>query len=161
MTIAKLKTKFTTCASVAQAPNIGDHHLPSAASAALATSDTMSRKPMPMIMLNDSSRTRSMLKTPLLRVRAGARQMRSSASCSSPKTVVAPTISNAMPTTVATMPSVGLLTACSMPCTAAAPCSPMRPESCAKISPRAASCPKTRPATAITISSSGAMENTV
>jgi hypothetical protein len=37
----------------------------------------------------------------------------------------------------------------------------MSPESCAKISPRAASWPNTSPATAITMSSSGAMENTV
>ena len=77
VTIAKLKTKFTACASVAQPPNIGAHHLPSAASAALAISDTISRKPMPITMLKDSSRTRTMLQTPLLSSRAGARQMRS------------------------------------------------------------------------------------
>ena len=40
VTIAKLKRKFTACARVAQPPNIGAHHLPNAARAALAISDT-------------------------------------------------------------------------------------------------------------------------
>ena len=59
------------------------------------------------------------------------------------------------------MPSAGLFTASSMPCTARAPSTPISPESWFMISPRAASCPNTRPATEITISSKGATENTV
>ncbi len=63
-------------------------------------------------MPNDSSRhAQQVQQPPCPASRAGARQMRSSASCSSPNTVVAPTTSTPMPITVATMPSAGLLTA--------------------------------------------------
>ncbi len=92
---------------------------------------------------------------------AGAFQMRLRSSCSSANTVVAPTSSSSTPATVATTPSFGLATLCSSPSIACAALSPTSPAICETIAPCAASWPKTRPATAITISSSGATENTV
>ena len=85
--------------------------------------------------------------------------MRSSALCNSPNTVVAPITSSITLTTVATTPCRGTLALATSPCTAVAPSSPIRPPSWAAISPRTASSPKTEPATAITMISSGAMEN--
>ena len=114
-----------------------------------------------MIIPNDSRRARSKPQRPPALARAGARQMRSSESCNSPNTVVAPNSSRAMPMTVPTMPCAGLLTLASRPCTAVAASLPMRPWSCPNSSPRTASSPNTRPATETTISSSGASENTV
>jgi len=85
----------------------GVHHLPSAASAALTTSDTIKRNAMPSTMPKERRRVRSRFQMPLDFTRAGARQMRSSASCSSLNTVVAPRSRTAMPTTVETTPAPG------------------------------------------------------
>ena len=63
--------------------------------------------------------------------------------------------------TVAVMPSAGLLTLVRMSSTAFAASAPISPRNCPKISPRAASAPKIRPATEMTISRTGASENTV
>jgi hypothetical protein len=108
-------SRFTTWATVSQPPKKPSHHLPRAEIAALSTSETISRKAMPRIMPNDSSRARSSFHQPAERSRAGARQIRSSASCSSPKTVVAPTSRRTTPIVVAAMPSAGLLTLASRP----------------------------------------------
>ena len=115
---------------------------------------------MPMIMPSEVSREWSHFATPLSS-RRGARQMRSSAFCSSPITVVAPTTSAHSPNSVARMPARGWLTLASSDCTARAPSTPIRSCSWSMISPRAARSPKNRPATEITISSSGAIENIV
>ena len=116
---------------------------------------------MPRIMPSDSSRERSSRHRPLASSRAGARQMRSSAFCSSPNTVVAPSSSTKMPITVAMMPSFGSLTLASRPSIALAPSSPIRNCRPPVSSPRTASSPKMKPATEITMRSSGAMENRV
>ena len=116
---------------------------------------------MPRIMATDSKRERINPQTPARAVPAGARQMRSSASCSSPSTDVAPNSSRTTPKIVAVTLSPGPRTLSSMPCTASAPGAPTRSLSRSKISPRAASSPKNSPAIEITISSSGAIENSV
>ena len=116
---------------------------------------------MPRIMPNESSRARSSFHQPAERSRAGARQIRSSASCSSPKTVVAPISRRTTPIVVAATPSAGLLTLASRPSIALAASAPISCATWPKISPRAASSPNTRPAIATTISSSGASEKTV
>ena len=59
------------------------------------------------------------------------------------------------------IPSFGLLTLASRPSIAFAPSSPIRYCSPPVSSPRTASSPNTQPATAITMSSSGAIENRV
>ena len=158
---AKLMTALTTCASNSQPPKIPPHHLPSAARPALNTNDTISRKAMAKIIPNASSRARSKFHAPLDLARAGARQMRSSASCSSPNTELAPNSSTATPTTVAVMPSEGLLTLANIASMPVAASWPIKPCSWPNISPRAASAPNTKPAMAITINSSGAREKTV
>jgi hypothetical protein len=116
---------------------------------------------MPRIMPKDKRRECSRFHQPAAFLRAGARQIRSSAFCSSPNTVIAPRSSIAVPVTVAITPPSGLSAACSSRSTAAAPSSPISPRSWPKISPRAASSPNTRPATPMTISSSGAIEKSV
>ena len=120
----------------------------------------MSRKPTPRIIPNESRRERTSDQRPRS-ARAGARQMRSSEFCSSPNTDIAPSSSTAPPTIVPSTPCAGLLTFCSRLCTVAAPSSPISSRSSAKIWPRAASGPNTRPAIEMTISSSGAIENSV
>ena len=62
---------------------------------------------------------------------------------------------------VPTIPSEGLLTLASSPCTALAASSPIMEFSWPNSAPRAASWPNTRPAMEITSSSSGASEKTV
>ena len=116
---------------------------------------------MPMIMPSEVRRVWIHLAMPPWFSRRGARQMRSSAFCSSPITVVAPTTSAPTPNSVARMPARGWLTLASSACTACAPWAPIRPSSWSRISPRAACSPKNSPATEITISSSGAIENIV
>ena len=110
-------------------------------------------------MPNESTRVRRSFHQPLLSLRAGARQMRSSAFCSSPKTVEAPVTSSAVPTIMASTPLCGLRALATSPSMARAPSAPTSAESCPKISPRAASSPKKKPATPMTIRSSGAIEN--
>ncbi|SDJ11236.1 hypothetical protein SAMN04489709_101262 [Paracidovorax citrulli] len=87
--------------------------------------------------------------------------MRSSASCNSPNTVVAPTSSTPSPITAEATPVAGLAAALSNSSTAAAASVPIRPLSCANTSPRAASSPNTSPAMEMTITSKGASENTL
>ena len=116
---------------------------------------------MPSTIPNESRRARTSAQSPPLPARPGARQMRSSAFCSSPKTEIAPMPRRTTPTMVPSTPCAGLLTLCSSACAAAAPSSPIRSRSSAKMWPRAASGPKTRPAIEMTISSSGAIENSV
>jgi hypothetical protein len=91
----------------------------------------------------------------------GARQMRSSALCSSPSTVVAPRTSVSRPVSAARTLAAGSLALFTRPCTAMAPVSPTMPRSCSKMAPLAASAPNTRPAMAITITNRGAMEKIV
>jgi hypothetical protein len=147
-------------ASACHSAKSGPHIFPNAASVALTTSDTINRNPMPVMVPNDSRRARSSLQIPPLCL-LGARQIRSSASCNSAKTDVAPTSSRIPPATVAATLSAGLLALSSSLCTASALSRPMRPCNCATISPRAASTPKMSPATEITISRNGAIENMV
>jgi hypothetical protein len=92
---------------------------------------------------------------------AGVRQMRFSADCSSANTVVAPTSSMSEPPIVPIRPLPGWLALRTMPWTAAAASGPSDPDNSANSRPDAASSPKTNPDTAMTMSSSGAIENTV
>jgi len=116
---------------------------------------------MHRIMPKDSSRARTHPHSPVRVVPCETRQMRSSEACSSAKTVVAPTNSSTTPNaTAAALPPRGLALSSRL-LTAAAPLSPSRPTSWPWISPRAASSPKTVLATAITISSNGAIEKIV
>ena len=101
--------------------------VPSAEIAAVSTSETISRKAMPRIIPNDSKRARSSFHQPAERSRAGARQIRSSASCSSPNTVVAPISRRTMPMVVAAAPSAGLLTLASRLSIALAASAPISP----------------------------------
>jgi len=128
---------------------------------ALVTSETSSKKPSPRMKPSESSRLRIMAQTPEACGALGACQMRSSALCSSANTVVAPMMSTTMLTAVATSPWVGWLALSISACTPAAPSWPIRPESWPISSPCTASRPQMKPATAITMMSSGAMENTV
>ena len=82
---------------------------------------------MPRIIPNDSSRARNSPHSPEARARAGARQMRSSASCSSAKTDVAPMNSTTRPMTPGNSCPAGRRAASSRPCTASAPCEPSMP----------------------------------
>ena len=138
-----------------------DTYKSKAANAALTTNDTINRNPIPRIMPKDSNRARINPQNPDCPALTGARQMRSRASCSSPKTEVAPISSRATPITVALTLSNGLCVLSSRPCTASAPGAPSISSSWLKISPCAAWSPKTRPAMEMTISSSGAIENIV
>jgi hypothetical protein len=155
----RLTIVLSSCANACQAPV--PHILPTACSTASSTSDTIRRKAMPRIMPNDSSRERKSRHQPLAVLGAGARQIRSRLFCSSPNTVVAPRISTNMPTTVAITPSFDLFTLASRPSIALAPSSPISPCSAPVSSPRTASSPKNQPATAMTMRSSGAIENSV
>ncbi len=65
------------------------------------------------------------------------------------------------PTMVARGPSPSRLALITIDWMAIAPSSPTRPRICSTISPLAASGPKSAPATAITMTSTGARENTV
>ena len=75
------------------------------------TSDTVSRKPSARIIPYDSSRERSKASQPLPgpseSAFEGTRQMRSSASSSSPKTEAAPASNSANPNSVAATPLAG------------------------------------------------------
>ena len=117
---------------------------------------------MPRTMPNESRRARSSAQTPPRRRAPGARQIRSSAFCSSPNT---DDRADEQRDDAETVPSDALRrlvdALAAAPATAAAPSSPIRSRSSAKIWPRAASAPKTRPAIEMTISSSGAIENSV
>ena len=125
------------------------------------TSDTMSRNATARIMPNESSRERISASHPLCCLRAGARQMRSSAFCSSPNTALAPAIRPSVPVSMAIAPAPGRLALASNASMARAPSGPTRPEIWPNSSPRAASSPNTRPAIASTIRMSGAIENSV
>ncbi|MNN35376.1 hypothetical protein D3C81_1492260 [compost metagenome] len=94
-------------------------------------------------------------------LRSGTCQIRSSALCSSANTVVAPINSVTVPTSAVSVLRPGSLSARSMFSMAAAPSAPISPVNSLITAPRAASAPNTMPATEITISSSGAIENTV
>ena len=87
--------------------------------------------------------------------------MRSSAPCSSAKTVVAPTSMVTTPTTVAQTLSAGSRALASRASMVAAASAPTRPASSFIRWPWAASRPSTRPATDTTMSSSGAIEKKV
>ena len=91
--MTKLTMKFVVWRIMPQAPNSGPHHLPRAVSAALITSETSSKNPKPRIMPSESIRVRSQRHRPSDVGVASARQMRSSALCSSANTLVAPTTS--------------------------------------------------------------------
>ena len=130
-------------------------------SAALTTSDTSSRKPMPRTMATVTMRERMNPHTPPGCSRCGACQMVSRADCNSASTVVAPSTRSTTPMRVDTMPSLGFEALCRRPSMALAASSLTMPCSCCTTAPRAASSPKARPATEITISSSGAIENAV
>ena len=136
------------------------HQFVHAASAALVTSETISRKPIAITMPKDSTRARTQASRPAAGG-CGACQMRSSAPWSCAKTVVAPMKSVPRPVSIARPPVSGRRRLASSACTVAAPSSPIRPRSCPRISPRAASSPKASPATAMAISSVGAIENSV
>ncbi|MDT4856520.1 hypothetical protein FQZ97_909130 [compost metagenome] len=153
--------KLTASATTANSPNMGAHHLPSAASDALSTSDTMSRKPMPRTSPSESRRTRKKSRTPPVWRSAGTCQMRSIAFCSSANTVVAPISSVPRPTRVPITLAAGRSRLLSAAFKVAALSGPTSVEICSKISARAAASPKNRPATEITISSKGATENNV
>ena len=84
---------------------------------------------MPRIMPKDSSRPRTRPHSPPRLGRCGARQMRSSASCSSANTEVAPMNSTMVPTSAALTLWLRWLTLSSSSCTAAAPVVPSMPTS--------------------------------
>ena len=87
--------------------------------------------------------------------------MRSSALCSSAKTVVAPTSSTTALISPAIRPLSGSLALRSSASTAVAPSRPTRPGDLRDDRPCAASRPNSAPAIAITITSSGASEKIV
>jgi hypothetical protein len=60
----KLKPTSAALATIAQSAASGPHDLRNALSAALATSDTINKKPIPRIMLSESSRVRNSVQTP-------------------------------------------------------------------------------------------------
>ncbi len=144
-----------------QPPGIFPYQCAKAVIAVLTTSDNRSRKPVARMRPNASSRLRKSCHTPRALFCIGTRQMRSSAVCSSAKIVVAPTTRTATLTTPASIPVRGLLALLTSACTAAAPWSPITSRSCMTSSPCTAACPKKNPATAITMTSNGAIENTV
>ena len=156
----KLSVTSTKFARSQNPPNKGSHHFPNAANAALNMSETINRKPIPKIIPKESSRVRINPDTPASSVFFGARHILSRSSCSSANTVVAPIRSKATPIIVAVRLSVGLLTLSSKPCTTNASVSPMKFCNWVIISPLATSVPKINPAIDITISRSGAIENT-
>ncbi len=117
-------------ATVDQPANSGSHCAPSAAMAALNTSDTINRNPMPRIIPNDTRRTRTMFHKPAVPALGGARQIRSKASCNSAKTVVAPMKRRRTPKNVARRLSPGLPTLSRRSSTAVAPFTPSSSWSC-------------------------------
>ena len=157
----KPSTWLAASSSTRLPPKAGAHQRPQAASAALAASDTVSRKPMPSTRPKDSSRARSSCHRLPPRRGVSTCQMWSSESCSSAKTVVAPTTRKSTPTAV---PSVDWPLWRTLSSSVAMACAPSLPSSrriCCRISARAASMPNTAPATEIAINSSGASENSV
>jgi len=159
--ITKLNTIFRIFNIDTHSVESGDHHWPTADKPALKTNETMRIKPMPKITPNDNMRSLNNATMPLIFLRSGTHQIRSSEFCNSPNTVVAPTSNNTKPIMVAIKPSCGLFTFSIKACTATAPCSPIKWLSWPEISPRAASTPKANPAIESTISSMGAIENKV
>ena len=154
-------TVLIACSVTSHAGSKPLAQLPSAATAALVTSDTISMNARPRISPNDSTRARSTAHTPEGLAFSGTCQMRSSALCSSANTVVAPTSTTTELIRPAASPRDGSLAERISPCTAIAPSRPMRPRSCPTISPCTASRPNSAPATAMTITSKGASENIV
>ena len=152
---------LSSCISSSQPGNRSSAQEPNAARPALTESDTINRKATPRISPNDTSRVITRARKPLGRSSTGTCQMRSSALCSSANTVVAPISTTTTLTSPATRPLLVSLAAFTRPCTTSAPSGPIRPLSCATIWPVTASRPNTAPAIAITITSSGASENTV
>ena len=80
---------------------------------------------MPRIIPNDKSRVRSRFQSPSFFSAAGAIQIRSSADCNSPNTVVAPSSSVATPTSAPMALFPGLLALSTIPSMAVAPSSPI------------------------------------
>ena len=133
---------------------------PNAASAALTTSDTSSRKPSVRIIATEISRVRITPHRPRLGLGA-IFQTEFSASCSSTTTPVAPMTSTPTLIMVPRIPCSGRLAFATTVCTSRAASEPSRPRSSPKIRPSAAAGPKTSPAIEITSNRSGAIENTV
>ena len=152
---------FTPCSSSSQPGSRPEVQLPKAATPALTTNDTMSKNASPRMSPNDSTRARRMPQTPVGFSFSGTCQMRSSALCSSAKTVVAPMISTTMLMLPAMSPREGELALLMSPWTAVAPSCPISPDNCAAICPCTASCPNNAPAMAMTMTSNGASENIV
>src|SRR5919108_140301 len=96
------------------------HQSPSAESTALMTSETISTKAIASTMPKERRRERTRFSQPLSCLRAGARQMRSSAFCSSPNTAVAPTSSATVPLIAAITPAPGRSACCRSSSTACA-----------------------------------------
>jgi hypothetical protein len=160
VTTAKSSMKLITSRTQPKLASHPVHQWASAARPAPSTSDTSRMKPIARMSPSERSRAFTSRHHPSP-AGPGARQMRSSALCSSPSTVVAPSTIVTKPTIAANTLVAGRLALFTSPWIAAAPLSPTRSWSCAKIAPLAARSPNTRPATAITITSSGAMEKMV
>jgi hypothetical protein len=133
---------------------------PSAATAALSTSDTLRRKPVPRTAANERKRDRTFGQIPAW-VEASTSQMRFSAAWSWVNALVEPKSSTARPMRVARGPRPWRLALLTRDWMAVAPSSPTRPRIWPTISPWAASEPKSAPATAITMTRTGAREKTV
>ena len=128
--------------------------LPNAVSAALTTSETMSRKPI--AATNPKLAARARISRDTVVPFGSALQIAFSADCISPNTPEAVAVSVTMPIIVAKMPDdfpAALTTAL---CKTSAVCCPMRPLSCSVIAFWAASRPKASPAMATTMSKTGA-----
>ena len=103
----KLTPTSSSGSTICKPPNFDSSQPPNAASTALAIRDTSSKKPTPSTMPNDRSRARMSFHHPDSFLRAPVSQMTSSACCSSPNTLVAPTTRVTIPTTAA-MPFLSL-----------------------------------------------------
>jgi hypothetical protein len=142
---------------------MGPHHSPSALSAALSASETVTRNArpntMPKVRRRDLRKIHMPLRLSFSFCASGTRQMVSSAVCSCPNTVDAPKSSRPMLKAAAKPPVFGSLTWASISWIASAPFWPMSDETWVNTMPRTASGPKTRPAMLMMRNRSGAMEN--
>ena len=131
-----------------------------AAPAALSTSETLSRKPVPSTAANDRKRARIMSQRPA-RVSGSTSQILFSAAWSWLNALVEPKSRTASPMMVARPPASWRPALSISDWMAVAPSSPTRARIWPTISPWAASWPNSAPATAIAMTRMGASEKTV
>jgi hypothetical protein len=158
---AREPSTFTTWSATGDVSNGPPAQSPSAETAALTTSETISRNPMPNTIATDRRRSLTKLRNAFAFGLGTTSQMRFNASWSWMNTVVAPTRSIARPRMSDHVLATGLRAFSSTVWITSAPDSPTRPRISTTTRPSTASRPNTSPVTATVTSTIGASESSV